>query len=51
MTELAIIRTPDIVAAEINAIKDQTRKIVLCNSGLNIICLDEYNLLFILSIK
>lgn len=32
MTELAIIRTPDIVAAEINAIKDQTRKIVLNNS-------------------
>ena len=32
MSELAIIRTPDIVAAEINAIKDQTRKIVLCNS-------------------
>lgn len=32
MTELAIVRTPDIVAAEINAIKDQTRKIVINNS-------------------
>ena len=32
MSELTIVRTPDIVAAEINAIKDQTRKMVLNNS-------------------
>ena len=32
MSELTIVRTPDVVAAEINAIKDQTRKIILSNS-------------------
>ena len=32
MSELTIVRTPDVVAAEINAIKDQTRKLVLGNS-------------------
>lgn len=32
MSELTIVRTPDVVAAEINAIKDQTRKMILGNS-------------------
>lgn len=30
--EVTVIRTPDIVAAEINSIKNQTRNIVLFNS-------------------
>lgn len=32
MNEIATTRTPQIVAAEINSIKDQTRTMVLCNS-------------------
>jgi len=32
MNEVIAIRTPQIVAAEINSIKDQTRTIILCNS-------------------
>jgi len=32
MNEITAVRTPQIVAAEINSIKDQTRIMVLCNS-------------------
>ena len=32
MNEITTIRTPQIVAAEINSIKDQTRTMILCNS-------------------
>ena len=32
MNDLQVTRTPEMVAAEINLIKDQTRKLVLSNS-------------------
>jgi len=32
MNEITAVRTPQIVAAEINSIKDQTRTMILCNS-------------------
>ena len=36
---------------EINLMNEYSSNIVFCGIGLNIICLDKYNLLFILSIE